>query len=161
MINDSRKRTYVQVEDARRDAYIQYLVDNPDAQLKDAAEVVQLKYPRATAIWRKHKYEIKLRRAAAAAAAEVRNSRASQTGIGYLGLISTTAPEPRLQPNGLGQEEANGQPSLVLRAPFSTACANGKVLRQAQAEAHHLKTFDLEAGAMKSAYEQMLCKNAA
>ena len=53
--NKSNKRTYVQVEASRRDAFVQFLIDNPAEEIKEAARVMQIKYPRATAIWREHR----------------------------------------------------------------------------------------------------------
>ena len=53
--NRSDKRTYVQVEVSRRDAFLQFLIDNPAEEIKEAARVMQIKYPRATAIWREHR----------------------------------------------------------------------------------------------------------
>ena len=48
----TNKRTYVQVEDARFDSFIQFLIDNPGEEIKEAARVTGIKYPRATALWR-------------------------------------------------------------------------------------------------------------
>ena len=53
--NLNNKRTYVHVEVSRRDAFLQFLIDNPDVEIKVAARVMQIKYPRATAIWRQHR----------------------------------------------------------------------------------------------------------
>ena len=51
----NNKRTYVQVEDDRLDCFIQFMIDNPNEEIKEAALVTGIKYPRATALWRKNK----------------------------------------------------------------------------------------------------------
>ena len=64
---NSNKRTYVQVEDARLATFIQFIVDNPREEIKEAARVTGIKYPRATALWRKNKGFIESQRYAACA----------------------------------------------------------------------------------------------
>ena len=51
----SNKRTYIQVEDDRLEGFIQFMIDNPREEIKEAAHVTGIKYPRATALWRKNK----------------------------------------------------------------------------------------------------------
>ena len=51
----SNKRTYIQVEDDRLESFIQFMIDNPSEEIKEAAHVTGIKYPRATALWRKNK----------------------------------------------------------------------------------------------------------
>ena len=58
----NNKRTYVQVEDDRLDSFIQFMIDNPKEEIKVAAHVTGIKYPRATALWRKNKHYIESRR---------------------------------------------------------------------------------------------------
>ena len=48
----NNKRTYIQVEDDRLDTFMQFMIDNPNEEIKEAARVTGIKYPRATAIWR-------------------------------------------------------------------------------------------------------------
>ena len=46
-------------------AFLQYLVDNPTCLIKTAAHVAQIKYQRATAIWRQYRTYIETQREAA------------------------------------------------------------------------------------------------
>ena len=64
----NNKRTYIQVEDDRLDSFIQFMIDNPNEEIKEAAHVIGIKYPRATALWRKNKDYIESSRRAALAA---------------------------------------------------------------------------------------------
>ena len=58
----TNKRTYIQVEDARLDSFMQFLINNPGEEIKEAARVTGIKYPRATALWRKNKVYIEAQR---------------------------------------------------------------------------------------------------
>ena len=58
----NNKRTYIQVEDDRRDSFIQVMIENPNEEIKQAALITGIKYPRATALWRKNKNFIETRR---------------------------------------------------------------------------------------------------
>ena len=60
----NNKRTYVQVEDARIDTFLQFMIDNPGEEIKEAARVTGIKYPRATALWRKNKDYVESQRVA-------------------------------------------------------------------------------------------------
>ena len=59
------------VNDSQLESFLQYMIHNPTAQIKEAALVAQIKYPRATALWRKHRQDIEAMRARAAVAAVV------------------------------------------------------------------------------------------
>ena len=58
----NNKRTYIQVEDDRLDSFIQVMIENPNEEIKQAALITGIKYPRATALWRKNKNFIETRR---------------------------------------------------------------------------------------------------
>ena len=58
----NNKRTYIQVEDDRRDSFIQVMIENPNEEIKQAALITGIKSPRATALWRKNKNFIETRR---------------------------------------------------------------------------------------------------
>ena len=58
----NNKRTYVQVEDARLATFLQFMIDNPGEEIMEAARVTGIKYPRATALWRKNKDYIESQR---------------------------------------------------------------------------------------------------
>ena len=48
----SKKAAYVKVETERLDLLLKLLIENPNMQIKRAAAISQIKYPRATALWR-------------------------------------------------------------------------------------------------------------
>ena len=58
----TNQRTYVQVEDARLATFIQFMIENLGEEIKQAARVTGIKYPRATALWRKYKDYIESQR---------------------------------------------------------------------------------------------------
>ena len=58
----SNKRTYVQVEDARLATFMQFMIDNPGEEIKEAARVTGIRYPNASALWRKNKDYIQSQR---------------------------------------------------------------------------------------------------
>ena len=48
-------RCYTKVADAQKQGLIDMLTANPQMQVKEAAMLMRIKYPRATAIYRAHK----------------------------------------------------------------------------------------------------------
>ena len=59
----SEWRPYKKVEPERLQAFLEHLIENPHAQIKHAADVHQIKYQRATALWRKHREYVEAKRA--------------------------------------------------------------------------------------------------
>ena len=55
-------RPYDRVEPERLEAFLEFLIVHPTAMIKHAAEANQIKYQRATALWRKHRAYIETKR---------------------------------------------------------------------------------------------------
>ena len=124
------------VQATQLESFLQFMIQNPTAQIKDAAQVSQIKYPRATALWRKHRADIETMRARAAAVASQRPS----------------AMEPKhvhpTQPQCQSQQMKGFYDVLPMGIELCEPFVSGE-----SAGLQALKTFDDQARLLKAVYE--------